>query len=396
MPRLLALVNLPVFGGPHNQLVRLHRPLVAHGWETLAVIPDEPGSAAERLTAAGVPLSPLWLHRLRAQRDLRVQAGYVAGLAGDVARLRQLIRREQIDLVQIGGLMNPQVGVAAALEHVPIVWQILGTTAPMPLRRVLMPLVLRLADVLMVTGHKVAAVHPGALSLGERMVSFFPPVEPVFFERDAARRTAARAELGISPDALVLGTVGNRNRLKGHDLLVQVAAQLHPRYPHLHTLVLGGETTHAAYYERAVLAEARRRGLLADGRLQFVDPGQRVAELLPALDLFVLTSRQEGVPTVILEAMAGGLPVVSTNVGAVSEIVQHGSTGYVVPAGDVPLLAQAIATLIDYPALRAQMSAAAAERAQAHYTLEQCVQLHVHAYTLAQQHHAWRSQRSSP
>ena len=391
MPRVLALVNLPTFGGPHNQIIRLAEPLAQHGWDTLAVIPDQRGSAYERLTAAGVPLAPVRLHRLRAQRDLRVQVGYLAGLAGDVARLRDLIRRERIDLVQIGGLMNPQVGLAAYLAGVPIVWQILGTTAPMPLRRVLMPLVVRLADVLMVTGRKVAAVHPGALGMGARMVSFFPPVAPPFFAPAEPRRAAARAALGIPADALVIGTVGNRNKLKGHDLLVQVAAQLHPHYPQLHTVILGGETTHAAYYEQAVVAVAAQSGLLASGRFHIVDPGQAVAELLPAFDLFLLTSRQEGVPTVILEAMASGLPVVSTDVGAVSEIVQHGTTGYVVPAGDGAMFATATAKLLDYPALRVQMSRAAAQQAHTSYTLAQCVGLHLHAYTLAQQHHAQRT-----
>lgn len=391
MPRVLALVNLPIFGGPHNQLIRLDKPLAQHGWETLAVIPDERGSAYERLAAAGVPLAPVRLHRLRAQRDLRVQASYLAGLAGDVLRLRNLIWREQVDLVQIGGLMNPQAGLAAYLAGVPIVWQILGTTAPMPLRRVLMPLVVRLADVLMVTGRKVAAVHPGALGMGPRMVSFFPPVAEPFFAPTAPRRAAARAALGIPADALVMGTVGNRNKLKGHDRLVQLAAHLHPRYAQLHTVILGGETTHTQYYEQEVVAVAAQCGLRASERFHLVDPGQAVADLLPAFDLFLLTSRQEGVPTVILEAMASGLPVVSTDVGAVSEIVQHGTTGYVVAAGDGAMLAAATATLLDYPALRAQMGEAARQQAHTCYTLAQCVGLHLHAYTLAQQHHAHRN-----
>jgi glycosyltransferase involved in cell wall biosynthesis len=372
-------------------MAQLAAPLAERGWHTLVVTTDEPGSGVRRMRSAGVEVCQIPLHRLRAKKDLRAHVGLLAGLPPEIAHLRRIIHEQQIDLVQVVGLMNPHGGIAARMEGVPLVWQILGTTAPMPLRRLLMPLVVRLADVLMITGRRVAQAHPGALSLGARLVLFAPPVAPRYFEQHADRRAAARAELGIPPDALLLGTVGNRNRLKGHDVLVQAAALLHAQYPHVVTRILGAATTHAADYERTVVDEARALGMLDGERLRFVEPGERVAELLPAFDIFLLTSRREGVPTVILEAMAGGLPVVACDVGAVREVVEHGVTGFLVPANDPAAVARAVRPLIERPALRQQMGESARQRAHERYTLRHCVDTHVYAYELAVRHHAARA-----
>lgn len=393
MPRLLAIIHIPVFGGPHNQVIQLAPLLSAQGWETLMLLPTEPGSAAERIAAAGVPLLQIPLHRLRAQPNPRVQFAFLRSLLPEIAHIRRIIRTHQIDLVQVGGLMNPHGAIAAHLAGIPVVWQLLGTTAPMALRRVLMPLVVRLADVVMSTGRRVAQLHPGATRLGERLITFFPPVNPSFFDVSPARRAAARAELGIPPDALVLGTVGNLNKLKGHEFLLRAAAIIHAQHPHVVTRILGEPTTHADYYERSVKAEASQLGLLANDRLRFVNPGARVADLLPAFDLFLLTSRQEGVPTVILEAMANGLPVVATHVGSVHEVVAHGVTGLLVPSGDHAAIARATLKLIERPALRQQMGHIARQHAYDHYTIEACRDTHLHAYAVATAH---RQHRHSP
>jgi glycosyltransferase involved in cell wall biosynthesis len=395
MPRLLSIIHIPGFGGPHNQVIRLAPVLARQGWETVMLLPDEPGSAAARVAAAGVPLIQIPLHRLRARPDIRLQRDFLLGFGAEVAHIRRIIRQQRIDLVQIGGLMNPHGAIAARLENIPVVWQLLGTTAPMPLRRVLMPLVVRLADVVMTTGERVACLHPGALGLGERLVPFFPPVDTTSFRYDPARRTAARAQLQVPPESVLIGTVGNFNRLKGHDVLIRAAALLHARSPHIYTRILGEPTTHASYYEQEVKAAARDRGLLADARLAFFDPADRVADFLPAFDIFVLSSRQEGVPTVILEAMATSLPVVATDVGAVREVVEYGRTGFLVASDDPATMARAIGKLIEWPALRQQMGYIARQRVLARYDTACCATQHLQAYTKAVAHHRARQQRRS-
>src|SRR6185369_8291313 len=88
--------------------------------------------------------------------------------------------------------------------------------------------------------------------------------------------------------------------------------------------------------------------------------GQRadVARLLGAMDVFVLPSLKEALPIAVLEAMAMGLPAVATRVGGVPEVVEDGTTGFVVPPGDEAALRGALAGLVTEPALRARLGAA--------------------------------------
>ncbi|MBZ5515067.1 MAG: WecB/TagA/CpsF family glycosyltransferase, partial [Acidobacteriia bacterium] len=270
------------------------------------------------------------------------------------------------------------------LERVPVVWQLLSTFAPLPVRLVLMPAVVYLSDVVMTTGLAIARAHPGATRLGHRWMPFYPPVDTSEFRPDQTRRALARQELGVPPEGLLVGTVGNFNWQKGHEFFVEAAAHAQQRSRNVFFRLLGASTpTQASYYEEKVKKLAARLGLLSKGVLQFVEPGNRVAALLPAFDIFMLTSRAEGVPTSILEAMACGLPVIATDVGAVREVVDEGSTGRVVPPRNSKALAAAILDLLQSPSTRSEMGAVARAKAVERYDTRVCAETHLAAYELA-------------
>lgn len=385
MKRFLFDIHYPTFGGPHNQALQLAEPLRRRGWETLVLLPDEPGNAAERLRAGGVEVVQQPLGRIRASADPRPHARFVLGLGPEIARIRRLLRERRSDVVLIAGLYTAQTAVAARLEGVPVVWQILDTLSPRAVRRVLMPAVTRLADVVMTTGMVVARGHPGAIDLGDRLVPYFPPVDTARYRPDPARRDAARTAWGVPANATLIGTVGNLNRVKGQQYLIRAAEVIHRTDPEVYVRILGAFTpTHAAHAE-ALRNEATRRGLLEGNRLAFVDPGRRVAELLPAFDVFVSTSvpRSEGVPTAILEAMSSGLPVVATRVGGVEEVVEDGVTGFVVAPLDVDAIAAAVQSLVHRPLLGARFGASARERAVERFGIERCIDAHLRAFEQA-------------
>ena len=102
----------------------------------------------------------------------------------------------------------------------------------------------------------------------------------------------------------------------------------------------------------------------------------------------------EGVPTVILEAMACGVPVVATDVGAVAEVVDDGVTGFVVPPLRPQALADATLRLLGDPDLRARMSLAAREQAVARFDVEVCADTHVRAFEAAIAYHARHEKHS--
>jgi glycosyltransferase involved in cell wall biosynthesis len=395
MRRFLFVIHYPFYGGPHNQAVRLAGPLRRRGWETVVLLPDEAGNAAERLGAAGVETLTVPVGRIRASRSLKTHLQLAGNFAGDVSRIERVIGSQDADLALIGGLHNSQGAWAARRAERPIVWQILDTNSPMFFRRLAMGAVTRLADVIMSTGSEVARAHPGALALGDRLVPYLPPVDPNEFVPDPGRRAAARTELGLNPSDLVVGTVNNLAPMKGHLTFIRAAARLHRQRPDVRFVLLGAAAEHRSDYTRMLLDEAESLGLRLGSELLVVDPGSRVPQLAPSLDVFWLTSepRSEGVPTTVEEAMALGIPVVAANVGGVSEIVEDGETGFLVPPRDPEALVAATGPLLDDGTERRRMGETARLRAVADFNPDRCADTHVTAFERAIAHRATRRRR---
>lgn len=392
MKRALYVIHYPVFGGPHNQALVLDAPMRGLGWDTSVVVPGEDGNAFARLAEGGVDVSSMPLHRIRARLDPRLHVRYLAGMREDVRRLRTVIRTTRADVVVVGGLVNPQAPVAAELEDTPIVWQILDTHLPKPGRALLMPLVRRASDVVMSTGHTVAAEHPGALAMGPRLVTYFPPVDVARFSRSEARARDAREFFGFASEDIVIGNVANLNPMKGQQWLVEAAVQLKRRQPRISVLLLGAQYPHHSAHVERLIAIAEGGGFTIGEDFVLHDPGSEVHRFIHALDVFCLTSepRSEGIPTVILEAMAAGLPVVATDVAGVGEAVVDGVTGHVIPPRDSAAIASAITDLVASPDLRSAFASAAHERARAEFDVSVCAATHARAFDQAVSAHARR------
>jgi glycosyltransferase involved in cell wall biosynthesis/ubiquinone/menaquinone biosynthesis C-methylase UbiE/uncharacterized protein YbaR (Trm112 family) len=379
--KLLSVIHYPIFGGPHNRNIRIAPLLRDAGIETTVLLPDEPGDAADRIEAAGIPVVKLRLTRLRATVRPEPHLDLAMRLPRDVAALRAVLEDGQFDAVLINGFANPHAALAGSRAGVGIVWQLLDVAQPAPLTRSLMPLVRNLADVVMSNGSAVAEAHPGATSLGQRLVIFFPPVDFRVFAPNEERRAAARAELGLGENDIVIGNVANLSPMKDHGNFVRAAAILHGRHPETRFVILGAQYEHRRKYVEAILEDAAGLGLELGTTLILCEPGDRVADLAPAFDIFWLTSRpaSEGVSTAVGEAMALELPVVATNVGSVREGVDDGVTGVLVPPQDPQALAEATMPLVVDNDLRRRFGSEGRRRAERLFSLEACASAHVTA-----------------
>jgi glycosyltransferase involved in cell wall biosynthesis len=376
------VIHNPAFGGGHNEILQQRAGLEAAGWELLFVTGTEPSTGAERLAEAGIEVVQTPLHRLRATRRLDPHLKLARGLVPEVRSLRELIRSRDVDLVQPHGETNAHGALAARLEGAAVCWHLYDTASPLVLRRAMRPVVSRLAGSVTVTGEATLHAYPGLERSADRVVVTFPPVDTRRFRPDPGRREAARVELKLREGEVAIGTVGNRNPRKGHDLLIEAASALVRRRPGARTLIMGGPSPAHAQYEASLHASIERHGL--GDAVRIIDPGTRVAELLPALDIFVLPSHPgEGMPTVILEAMSCRLPVVATDVAAVTEEVEEGTTGFVVPPRDPARLVDALERLIDDEELRDQMGAAGQARVNELFTPERAVANRLRAWEIA-------------
>jgi glycosyltransferase involved in cell wall biosynthesis len=158
------------------------------------------------------------------------------------------------------------------------------------------------------------------------------------------------------------------SRRKGHEVLIRALAQVRDAGGHAR-LTLAGDGQ-----ERKRL-ESLAADLGVSGAVDFLGAVRhdKVPELYERADVFCLASFAEGVPTVLMEAMATGLPVVSTNVNGVAELVDHGSSGLLVPPARPDLLAGALAQLAGDAELRGEMGAAGRRRVCEDYELHASV-----------------------
>lgn len=388
--KVLCVVHSPFFGGPHNEAVRLREPLRRRGWEIEVAIPDEAGSARKRLEAAGVPVHVLPLSRLRASPDPRLLLRFLRDFRPSVRRLEKTIESTAADVVQIGGLVNPHAAVAARRAGSAVVWEIVDSRAPAPLRRLAMTLVRRLADAVMFDGEALIALHGGRETLAAPVVVYFPPVDTARFVPSAEHRRNVREQLGVPSDAPVVGMVSSLNPMKGVEHFLEAAALIASSRPETWFVVVGGVPgSHRAYGE----ALRRRAGELAlPHPVVFVGERADVERWYPAFDVDVITSlpRSEGTTTTAMEAQSCGVPVVATRVAAVAEVVADGVTGVLVPPERPRAIADAVLRLLDDETLRAGLGAAGRAAAVERFDAEHAANVFVHAYEAALAHAATR------
>lgn len=172
----------------------------------------------------------------------------------------------------------------------------------------------------------------------------------------AVSREQARAALGVEDDELVVVSVAGLRKAKDHLTLLEAAALLVARGRPVRFFCVGKG-------ELARPLEERRDELGLGDAFRFLGFHPEPVRMLSGADVFCLSSRFEGLPIALLEAMAVGCPAVVTNVGGMPEVVREGREGHLVPAGDPGALADAIEALLD-PVVRSAMATAAARRAE--------------------------------
>jgi glycosyltransferase involved in cell wall biosynthesis len=390
---VLSVIHYPDFGGPHNQALTLCDPLRTNGYETIVLLPDEPGNAFDRLRKQKIEVIKTRLHRARSSWDPKVHMFFIAGFFSEILAIRRIIRDRKIDIILIGGLVNPHAAIAGTLENRPVVWQILDTRTPKLLRLILFPLIKFFSDAVMCTGKKVADEHPGINSLKDSVYYYVPPVDHNKFKPDDQKRQLARAALEIDDHSLCIGSVGNITPQKGYETLLTATATVKKIHDNIRVRILGKNMMSHEKYNRYLDNIARSAGWDNPIQFQMLDPEDKVSELLPGFDIFIMSSvpSSEGIPTAIIEAMACAVPVIATDVGAINEVIQHGKTGYVVSPKNPGAIAELMIKLIDDKKLRRALGAAARQSVVDKYGLEHCTRSHVMSFTSAfNRHHATR------
>ena len=182
----------------------------------------------------------------------------------------------------------------------------------------------------------------------------------------APDKPTLRARLGLPNDCPLIGTVGRLRPQKGVEVLLHAFQWVIIEEPTTVLLVIGdGEL-------RPDLERLAHTLGVADS-VRFLGERPDVSDILPALDVYAHPALFEGMPNAVMEAMAAGLPVVATDVDGTRELIEDGNTGWLVPSGDAPKLAERILILFADPLAARHAGQAAARKIHAAYSLEAMV-----------------------
>jgi glycosyltransferase involved in cell wall biosynthesis len=298
-------------------------------------------------------------------------------------RIRAAIRRHRFDVVHTHTSVAGAMGrVAAWSAGTPVRVHMLHAYAghagvPQP-RRSLFRLVERALGLF--TTHYVAGSR-FIRDVGVRHRLFRPedvtviPYSSRMTPGDAseADRAALREELGLPPDALLVALVGRIEDQKGADLLARAVPAVAESVPRAHVVVVGDGT-------RRAQVEALAAELGVADRMHFTGWRHDLADVIRAVDVLALPSRWEAFGIVNLEAMAAARPVVGFAVEGIPEVVVHGETGLLSPAGAVDDLARDLVRVLSDPGLAARLGTAGRRRFAEHFTPEAMVRAHVALY----------------
>jgi glycosyltransferase involved in cell wall biosynthesis len=341
-------------GGAEMLAARLARQLRGR-YRFLFVCLDQLGTLGEELRSEGFPVEVL---NRRPGLDWR-----------SIWRLARILRREQV------GLLHPHqytpffyAQMARWLgRRIPILFTEHGRHFPdYPRRKRILVnrLLLSRRDRVAAVGEAVRrAVIANEGIPAERVEVIYNGIDLEVFQT-SKDRDAARREMGVGPNDFVVVQVARLDYLKDHLTAIRAVGNVAARHPAVR-LVLVGEGPEQAKIE----AEVDRLQLAE--HVRFLGLRKDVACLVPAADVFLLTSISEGIPLTLIEAMAAGIPVVSTRVGGVPEVVVDGQTGLLASTGDDKTLSEQLLCLAADAAQRRRMGEAGRQRAHAMFSEEQ-------------------------
>ncbi len=293
-----------------------------------------------------------------------------------IRTLRSFIRQNNIDIIHTHEYKSDIFGLLAAkMEGIPIVTTVHGWFINNFRDRVYKGVdrfLLRFFDAVIAVSQKM---YGEILNDGVAKQKLWLIPNAVVLENYSPQRghPTLRDELNLAPDTFLIGNIGRLSPEKGQKDFIEAASQIAARYPKAYFMMVGDGP------DRTFLYEYTKKFKLTH-RVFFTGHRTDMANVYKSLDLVVLSSRTEGLPNIVLEAMAAMKPVIATDVGGTSELVIHNKTGLLVPSHSLHALTQAMEYALSHPDTMQEMSSAALDYIRKEFAFQKNVDRTVELY----------------
>ncbi len=177
---------------------------------------------------------------------------------------------------------------------------------------------------------------------------------------------------------------GNLSPIKGAEFLIEAAPMIKQGFPTAKFIIVGELLKNREPYWSSLMRRSQELGLGND--VIFAGRRNDIPQVMAALTLYVHPSEMEAAPMSVLEASATGLPVVASDVGGLREVVDDGTTGFLVASRSPSRIAEAVIRLLESAELARSMGRNAVERMRKLFSIEACVEKHSEVYTAALHH----------
>ncbi|HPT25754.1 MAG TPA: glycosyltransferase family 4 protein, partial [Bryobacteraceae bacterium] len=355
--RVLYVANRSAYSGAEETLVRMVESLVRRGVEAHAVVAQS-GMYAERLQGAGAVVQV-------------TDSDFADARVTTVRHFDTVLEQVAPEVIHLNGACGQAILLSAARKKIPVIQHLRNSDVDS------LGEALHLARAVVSVSEFLASYARQLDIDSTKLRVVYDGIETRHFCPGVFDKGESRIRYRIPADAKVILKIARLAPHKRIDLLLESFALLAERFPEAMLIIVGepdGDCDYLASVRQQVATMANR------GRVRFLDFQSDIRFIECAADVQVSCSENEALGTCILESMSLGVPVVVSDAGGLKEIVENGVSGFVVPAGNAPVLADRIALLLADNALREQMGRSARTVIERNHSIEHCAEEMLRVY----------------
>ena len=390
MYKILRIHNRLIVGGPSHNVTLLTAYLSPEFETRLLVGKKDPAEKDAAYIAQRLGLKPIEIAEMR--RNILPFNDIIAYF-----KIKKIIREFKPDIVHTHASKSGAIGRLAAKScNVPlIVHTFHGNVFHSYFNGFLTSLIIRIERFLAKKTNAIVAISDSQRKELTDVYKIAPPEKiftiPLGFNLEKfsvdqdTKKELFRNKYGFDKNDIVIGIIGRLVPVKNHEMFLEVAALIKASSnKNVRFVIIGDGESRTQIENKATGLNLSYSYFVSHPKVTtdilVTSWETEIDQALAGIDIIVLTSHNEGTPVSLIEAQAAYKPVVSTNVGGIEDIVQHGETGFITEAGDTATFAQHIQTLIDNPQLRDQMGKKGFENVIKRYSKQRLITDMKHLY----------------